>query len=287
MGRFQPTCLVVGAQGMLGTDLVKLLKSAGTPTVALDVPEVDIRDAGSVREIFAAHRPDVVINVAAFTDVDGCQSKSDEAFRVNALGPENLAGAALDHGAHLVHISTDYVFDGSGRVPYTEDDPLSPLGVYGKSKAEGEIRLKRILPQNHLIVRTQWLFGRHGKNFVKAILDAATKNSVLKVVNDQHGCPTYTPDLAAGLLKLMEIGARGTFHVTNRGETTWYDFAVRILDRAGMTGVRVESITSEELGRPAPRPAYSVLDGAKFVGLTGSTLRTWEDALDDYLSGSD
>jgi dTDP-4-dehydrorhamnose reductase len=279
--------LVVGSQGMLGTDLVKLLKRSGIPTVALDVPEIDISDADSVRKTFAALRPDVVINVAALTDVDGCQSRSDEAFRVNALGPENLAGAALESGTRLVHISTDYVFDGSGHVPYTEDDPLSPLGVYGQSKAQGEIRVRQILPRNHLIVRTQWLFGRHGKNFIKAIVGAAAKSNVLKVVNDQHGCPTYTRDLASGLLTLMEIGALGTFHVTNRGETTWYDFAVRILHRTSTTGVRVEAITSEELGRPAPRPAYSVLDSAKFIRLTGSALRTWEDALDDYLLGAD
>ena len=287
MGRFQGLCLVVGAQGMLGTDLVKLLKRAGIRTVALDVPKVDIRDTDSVREMFGTHKPDVVLNVAAFTDVDGCESRSDEAFQVNALGPENLARAAADFGTALVHISTDYVFDGTGRVPYAEDDPLSPLGVYGKSKAEGEIRVREILPQNHLIVRTQWLFGRHGKNFVKAIMGAASKNETLKVVNDQHGSPTYAPDLAEGLIRLVEIGARGTFHLTNRGETTWYDFAVTILDRAGIRGVRVDPIISSELDRAAPRPAYSVLDNSKFIAVTAAVLRTWEDALEDYLFGSD
>ncbi len=272
---------------MLGSELAKLMRRAGIETVDVDLEEVDIRDTRSVREAFVVYQPDVVINVAAFTDVDGCESKSDEAFRVNALGPENLARAALDHGAALVHISTDYVFNGRGRAPYTEAEPLSPLGVYGTSKAEGEIRVREFLPQNHLIVRTQWLFGRHGKNFVKSILDAAAKNDVLKVVNDQHGCPTYAPDLSEALIRLMEIGARGTFHVTNRGETTWYDFAGRIIDRAGITGVRVEPITSDALGRAAPRPAYSVLDNSKFIGLTAAPLRRWEEALDDYLFGRD
>ena len=162
---------------------------------------------------------------------------------------------------------------------------MNPLGVYGRTKAEGEERVRQVLQEGHLIVRTQWLFGRHGKNFVATILNLAEKQDTLRVVDDQHGVPTYTPDLAAALVTLCRAGARGTYHVTNAGVTTWYGFARRILLRAGFDSVKVEPMTTQELGRPAPRPLYSVLDTARFVALAGRPLRSWQDALDDYLLG--
>jgi dTDP-4-dehydrorhamnose reductase len=275
--------LVAGSKGMLGTDLVRLLQERGIQTIALDLNEIDIRRADSVMDAFIEYQPGVVINVAALTDVDGCESRSEEAYSINALGPKNLATASLDTGAFLVHISTDYVFDGTKRTPYMEEDPINPLGVYGRSKAEGERLVREILPKMHCIVRTQWLYGLHGKNFVEAILSQAQKKDVLKVVNDQRGCPTYAPDLATSLIKLCELCPPGTFHVTNSGETTWYEFAWKILKLAGLSNVRVEPMTTEELGRPAPRPAYSVMDNSRFVALTGSSLRSWERALAAYL----
>jgi dTDP-4-dehydrorhamnose reductase len=277
-------CLVVGSKGMLGTDLVKLLQERGLQTVALDIDEIDIRMADSVMDAFAEYRPGVVFNVAAYTDVDGCESSPEEAFNINAQGPRNLAVASLNAGSFLVHLSTDYVFDGSKGAPYVEEDPINPLGAYGRSKAEGERYVRELLPERHCIVRTQWLFGLHGKNFVEAILSQAQKTDKLRVVSDQRGSPTYAPDLATALVRVCELGSRGTLHVTNSGEATWYEFARTILDLAGLGSVRVEPITTEELGRPAPRPAYSVMDNARFIELTGLGLRSWEEALGAYLN---
>jgi len=284
MNGFKEPYMVIGARGMLGTDLIGLLERAGVETVGLDLPDVDIRLSESVKDAVVRWRPGVVINVAALTDVDGCETRPDEAFAVNAAGPANVALAAREHSIPMVHMSTDYVFDGLRGEPYDEDQALSPLGVYGTSKAEGERRVRELLPRSHLIVRTQWLYGRHGKNFVEAILDAAGKRSVLRVVNDQRGSPTYAPDLAGALLRMCRMGALGTVNVTNSGETTWFDFAVSILQRSGLSAVRVEAISTAELGRPAPRPAYSVLDNAKYAQLVGEPLRFWGEALDDYLS---
>ncbi len=276
--------IVIGSAGMLGTDLMEILQESGLTAVGLDVGEVDIRSEDSIRKALARFDPGVIINLAAMTDVDGCETRQEEAFSVNAKGPENLARAAARRGDFFVQLSTDYVFDGLSRVPYKEDDPMNPLGMYGKSKAQGELLIRELLPDNHCIVRTSWLYGTHGKNFVEAIIDAAQKRPVLNVVNDQRGRPTYTMDLARAVLGLAEMRTRGTFHVTNSGEATWYDFAVRIVERTGFSHVRVEPTTTEQLSRPAPRPGYSVLDNSRFVELTGKPLRSWEQALDDYLA---
>jgi len=283
MVKIQEPCLVVGSQGMLGTDLVRLLEGRGTQTVALDIDEMDIRIAESVMDGFEKYHPGLVINVAAYTDVDGCESRPEEAFSINAQGPKNLAKASLDSGSFLVHLSTDYVFDGNKGAPYVEEDPINPLGVYGRSKAEGERYVRELLPESHCIVRTQWLFGLHGKNFVEAILTQARQKDVLRVVCDQRGSPTYAPDLATALIELCNLRPRGTLHITNSGEATWHEFARKILELAGLGSVRVEPMTTEELGRPAPRPAYSVMDNSRFIGLTGLGLRSWEDALEAYL----
>jgi dTDP-4-dehydrorhamnose reductase len=275
---------VIGAKGMLGTDLVRLLKQSGISTMPLDVEDIDIRSGDSTLEVLSGIKPSVIINAAAVTDVDGCESNPASAFSVNAEGAANVAKAARGCGAFLIHMSTDYVFDGKKRSPYSESDPVNPLGVYGNSKAQGEVAVSGLLPENHCIVRTQWLFGLNGKNFVEAILSAAKQKDVLKVVNDQTGSPTYTLDLADAIIKLAAARARGTVHVTNSGETTWYHFARRIIEQTGTTHVRVEPISTAELGRPAPRPAYSVLDNTGFVKLTGYALRSWEEALSEYLN---
>lgn len=276
--------LVVGASGMLGYDVQAALDHAGIRFEAHRSKEMDVTDPVAVRETLLRLRPSVVINTAAFTDVDGCESMVELASAVNARGPENLARACGETAAFLVHVSTDYVFEGSKGTPYTEEDPLRPLGVYGRSKAEGERLVREILSDAHCIVRSQWLFGRHGKNFVEAILGQAERTRRLRVVNDQYGSPTYTPDLAAALVTLARQRAGGTFHVTNAGVTTWHGFACRIVQLAGGPDVTVEEITSQELGRPAPRPAYSVLDNRKFFRQAGYALRHWDEALQDYLA---
>jgi dTDP-4-dehydrorhamnose reductase len=283
MRKFSEPFLIVGARGMLGTHLVRLFQESGSVPIAVDIEEVDITNADSVMNLFDRAKPKTVINCAAIADVDGCESAAEAAFNVNARGVENLARASLQFRSMLVHISTDYVFDGLKGSPYVEDDPMNPLGVYGASKAAGETHVREIVPETHCIVRTQWLFGLYGKNFVEAILGLAQKQDVLRVVDDQFGSPTYAHDLAASLIELCGLGALGTFHVTNSGSTTWHGFASAILQRAGMDHVQVESMSTSELDRPAPRPLYSVLDNSLYVGLAGSPLRSWEAALDEYL----
>jgi dTDP-4-dehydrorhamnose reductase len=276
--------MVIGAKGMLGTDLVDSLRKAGDDPIAMDVEEIDIRDPNSVSDTLRRVRPGVVFNCAALTDVDGCETNQEQAFLVNATGPENLARACADVGPFLYHISTDYVFDGRKRAPYSEDDPVNPLGVYARSKTAGEQAVGRILPNRHCIVRTQWLFGTHGGNFVETILNQARKRSVLKVVDDQYGSPTYALDLAAALIELARRGATGTFHAVNSGVATWHAFAEKILEISGITDVRVDPITTEELARNAPRPQYSVLDCTSLARTLGAPLRSWQDALAHYLA---
>ncbi len=285
MEDFLGPCIVVGARGMLGQDLCAALREAGTQTVEMDIPEMDITSLSSVVGVLGKIKPKLVINVAALTDVDGCESQQEQAFRVNATGPENLAMAASNLGSFLVHISTDYVFDGSKNRPYTEDDLPNPLGTYGKSKLEGELGIKRVLTTNYCIIRTQWLYGANGKNFVDTIIGAGKTNKALEIVNDQFGSPTYTVDLSAGIIKLCSIGANGIFHVTNSGYTTWSGFASKIFKLAGLDDVEIQNIDTRRLGRPAPRPLYSVLDNSRFTRLTGMKLPNWEDALGKYLSG--
>ncbi|MEW6114431.1 MAG: dTDP-4-dehydrorhamnose reductase [Thermodesulfobacteriota bacterium] len=283
MKHFRDPWLVIGAKGMLGIDLMMTLNQADIDAVGLDVDDVDITQDGPVQRMMDRYRPGLVINVAALTDVDACESKQEETFRVNARGPENLARACRFTDSFLLHMSTDYVFDGRLGRPYLEDDPLSPLGVYGKSKALGEHLVRANLPDRHCILRTQWLFGVHGKNFVESILALAETRDHLKVVNDQYGRPTYSVDLADAIVQVCDRGFTGTLHVANSGEATWHHFARKILELSGIDHVRLETQTTEELGRPAPRPAYSVLDISRFAELVGSPLRHWEQALSAYL----
>lgn len=284
MTDFPVPCLVTGASGMLGRDLCRALTQAGIHFIEMDVEGIDISSLSSVLEVFKTVKPGIVINVAAITDVDGCESTEELAFKVNAVGPENLAKAAKDFRSFLVHISTDYVFDGTKTEPYLEDDATNPIGVYGKSKLEGEIRIQKILPKNHCIIRTQWLYGAHGKNFVDTIIRAGAGNKILRIVNDQRGAPTYTVDLSDAIVKLCRLKATGNFHITNSGSTTWSNFAAKILKLSGLNKVQIQEISTQDLGRPAPRPLYSVLDTSKFERLTGTRLRHWEDALEEYLS---
>ncbi|MGW8322196.1 MAG: dTDP-4-dehydrorhamnose reductase [Thermodesulfobacteriota bacterium] len=275
--------LVSGCRGMLGVDLMRVLASAHE-VVGVDLEEVDITDLRAVEEQVAALAPDVLINAAAYTDVDKSEQQEDVAFRVNADGAANLALACRAGRIRLVHVSTDYVFDGKAERPYSEEDPPNPLGVYGRSKWEGEKRIREILP-GACLIRTAWLYGKAGKNFVKAILVQAGEKNRLRVVDDQRGSPTYTLDLAMALQSAAEKGLEGTYHVTNQGSCSWLGFAEKILELSGKKGVAVEPISTEELGRAAPRPRNSVLDCRKFEKATGMKLRRWPEALQDYLFG--
>jgi len=275
--------LVSGCRGMLGTDLVRVLALAHK-VIGVDLDELDITDRQAVEEQVAGLAPDVLINAAAYTDVDKSEQQEDVAFRVNADGAANLALACRAGRIRLIHVSTDYVFDGKAKRPYSEEAPPNPLGVYGRSKWEGEKRIREILPEACLI-RTAWLYGKAGKNFVKAILAQAGEKNRLRVVDDQRGSPTYTLDLAMALRAAAEKGLEGTYHVTNQGSCSWLGFAETILEFAGKKGVEVEPISTEELGKPAPRPENSVLDCGKFEKATGMQLRRWPEALKDYLFG--
>jgi dTDP-4-dehydrorhamnose reductase len=274
--------LVLGAGGMLGKDLVPILSAKGQ-VWARDIGDFDITDPKKVQREVEALQPQVLVNAAAYTDVDGCESKKETAFAVNGEGARNVALACAAIGGRMIHLSTDYVFDGSSRIPYREEDIPNPLNVYGSSKLQGERYIQEIL-ENHLIIRTEWLYGRHGKNFVDTILRHAEQQKELRVVDDQRGSPTFTKDLSFALERLIGIEARGILHVTNSGSCTWFEFTRQILREKGYNHIQVIPISSEELARPARRPASSVMDCQRYEKLTGRKMRPWKEALKEYLS---
>ena len=270
--------LVVGAQGMLGSDLMEVLSGE---VRGVDMAEIDITSLESTRRVLLTLKPAIVVNAAAYTDVDGCETNRELAMQVNGEGVAHLALAALEIGAKLVHISTDYVFDGNKAAPWLEDDPTSPLSIYGESKLAGELNA-RIVP-DHLIVRTQWLYGLHGKNFVETMLRLAGERNELAVVDDQIGSPTWTVDLGLAIAALIQAECRGTYHAANGGFCTWNEFARAIFEETGHN-VQVNGMSTQELGRPATRPLYSVLDCGKLVHDTGVQPEPWREALRKYLS---
>ena len=275
--------LVMGHRGMLGSDLMDVL-GRDHEVSGVDVGEFDITSAPDCLRVVGEFRPGVIVNAAAYTDVDGCETNRDACFAVNAEGVRNIACACKDSGAKIVHYSTDYVFDGTKGEPYLEDDPCRPINAYGASKRKGEQVLIETA-ENHVLIRTAWLYGRQGKNFVKAILAKAKDEGMLRVVDDQVGSPTFSVDLAQATKLLVERDCRGIYHVTNRGVCSWFQFAQKILEYAQVSGVTVEPIQSHELTRKAKRPAYSVLSNRKFMEATQKAMRPWQVALNDYLTG--
>ncbi len=273
--------LVFGARGMLGKDLVPAL-SVEHQVLARDIEDLDIADQQRVQKEIETLHPQVVVNAAAYTNVDGCESNRELAFAVNAVGARNIAAGCAAGNARMIHLSTDYVFDGSSTSPYREEDPPAPLNVYGVSKLQGERNIREIL-ENHLIIRTEWLYGHHGKNFVDTILRLASQQEEIRVVNDQQGSPTFTKDLSWAIDRLVQEKTVGTIHATNSNSCTWFEFARQILKEKRINSVRVIPITSEELGRPAKRPANSVLDCSRFQQITSQKMRAWEEALKEYL----
>ena len=277
--------LVIGAKGMLGRDLVETLRTSfpEDEITGWDVEEIDIQEERNTITRIENFEPGVIINLAAYTDVDGCDLNESKAFAINAEGTKHVALGAVTCGAKLVTLSTDYIFDGEKGSPYLEEDPPNPLNVYGRSKWKGEQYVQELV-EDALIIRTQWLYGKHGKNFVASILRQAREKAVLSVVNDQIGSPTYTVDLSQAISLLIDRNAGGIFHVANSDSCTWYHYARTILKLSGIEGVRVVPISSKELASPAVRPAYSVLDTKKLKREMGLTLRPWAEALKDYLS---
>lgn len=269
--------VVAGARGMLGRDLMEMY---GDEARGVYHDQMEITDPASVERVLKTLRPKVVINSVAYTDVDGCETNAERAFAVNGEGVRNLALVTREIGAKLVQVSTDYVFDGSKGVPWLEDDPVNPLSVYGRSKLQGEENTR--LNPDHLIVRTQWLYGLHGRNFVETMLRLGGERDRLAVVDDQVGSPTWTVDLCLALRALIEQDRRGTYHAANAGSCSWRGFAEAIFRESGMD-TAVDPITTEQLGRPAPRPLYSVLDCSRLERDTGFAPEGWREALKSYL----
>ena len=274
--------LILGHKGMLGGDLVSILGISHDVT-GKGTEDFNISSVEDCRDIILESEADVVINAAASTDVDGCESDREGCFSINSEGVKNIALICRDQDIKIVHFSTDYVFDGTKGNPYLEDDVCNPINVYGESKMMGELYLKE-LSDNYILARTAWLYGKNGKNFVKAIIKKAKNTKKLEVVDDQIGSPTYTVDLATAVKKLIEGNYTGVFHVTNGGKCSWHEFAVKILEYAGITGVKVEPIKSVNLARKAPRPRHSVLSCQKFFDETKMSLRPWQMALSEYIS---
>ena len=268
--------LITGAAGMLGRDLQAAL--AGRDVTAFDRTELDITDRAAVLSAVTGY--DVVINAAAYTKVDDAETNEDAAFAINATGPQNLALAASATGARLVQVSTDYVFDGSATAPYAEDTEINPISAYGRTKAAGEAFVLQEHKAGSYIVRTAWLYGQHGPNFPKTMLKLAAARDTLSVVDDQVGQPTWTADLAAQIVALLDSDApAGIYHGTSSGVTSWFGFARAVFATAGLDPERVTPTDSSQFVRPAPRPAYSVLGHDAWAAAGLSPIRDWREAL--------
>ncbi|CAG1066631.1 dTDP-4-dehydrorhamnose reductase [uncultured bacterium] len=284
--------LVTGAKGQLASDLVPLLEAAGFTPVPFSSAELDISDRAAVFEAVKRTGPGLIVNPAAYTKVDLAEKEKERAYAVNAEGAENLAAAAAACGCPIVHVSTDFVFDGRSPAPYSEEAGTNPLSVYGASKLSGE---KAVAAANeaHVVVRTSWLYGTNGHNFVKTILRLASERESLRVVYDQAGTPTWSADLAAmlaGICKAIESGQKpwGLYHYSNEGVASWYDFAVAICEEAASLGMelkcgQIEPILTSEYPVPAARPAYSVLNKAKIKKTFGASIPHWRRSLSTML----
>jgi dTDP-4-dehydrorhamnose reductase len=272
--------LIIGSEGMLGHDLVDILSEENEiNTTTIDT--LDITDIEKTIETVKNINPDVVVHAAAFTDVDGSESKADLAYQVNVLGSRNVAVACRETDSALVYICTDYVFDGTKGTPYQEYDQTNPLSVYGKTKHLGEVYVRDLLSKFY-IVRTSWLYGYHGPNFITTMLKLAETHDTISVVSDQIGSPTYTVDLAKAIAKLIKKPAYGIYHVTNSDHCSWYEYAQLIFEIAGKD-IDLKPVTTEEFGSPAPRPKYSVLDNYNWKMEGFPKIRSYKDALKEYM----
>lgn len=273
--------IITGCNGQLGREMNRLY--AGNTDIELintDVDELDITSVDAVMKLAKEVNPYAIINCAAYTAVDACETNQDIAFKVNTIGPRNLAIAARETGAKLLHVSTDYVFDGTKQTPYYESDPICPQSVYGSTKAEAE-KMVQQMADRYFILRTAWLYG-DGKNFAKTMLRLSETNDVVKVVGDQYGTPTSAYELAKGIDSLLFTDNYGLFHATCEGSCNWAEFAAEIFRLAGKS-TKVQAITTEEYGAPANRPAHSILENYMFKMTNGYLFADWHDAIAKYL----
>ncbi|MFH1453714.1 MAG: dTDP-4-dehydrorhamnose reductase [Armatimonadota bacterium] len=272
--------LITGAKGILGSALIKAIQPKHKVS-AFDIEDFDITDYEKSLDIIKSSKPDIVIHCAAYTNVDGCESNKDTALKINSGGTKNIALICKELDIPMVYFSTDYVFDGEKGSSYFESDTPNPLSIYGKSKFAGEEHVKQTL-NKYFIVRTAWLFGKGGKNFVNTIINLAEEKDELSVVNDQTGSPTYAEDLAYAVSQLIETDHYGIYHITNEGECSWYEFAKAILEEAGLKNTKVLPVPTTKFPRPAKRPKYSVLSKDLYKSKF-KPLRTYKEALSAYL----
>ena len=272
--------LITGSNGMLGHDLERVLKDKHE-LVLTTSKTLDITDKNQVMEVICENKPELVINSAAYTDVDGCEENQDIAYAVNGEGVRNLALACKEVDCPLVHVSTDYIFNGKNDRPWVEDDEIGPISVYGKSKLKGEEAILEILDK-YFIVRTAWLYGVNGGNFPRTMLELAESHPEITVVYDEVGSPTYTPDLACGISQLIETDYYGIYHLTNSGSCSWCEFARYIFEVAGID-VNVVPVTASEFARAAPRPSYSVLENKNWIDKGFKPLRSYKEAIKEYI----
>ncbi|WP_409200111.1 dTDP-4-dehydrorhamnose reductase [Methanobrevibacter sp. DSM 116169] len=272
--------LITGADGMLGTDLQEVLKDE--EIIATDVDVLDITDKKATFDFVDDHKPDIIINSAAYTDVDGCEENKDLAFKINSEGPKILALACKEFDIPLVHISTDYVFNGDNDKPWKETDVPNPISVYGETKLEAEVAIQEILDK-FFILRTAWLYGVHGNCFPKTMLELSQNHDEISVVDDQVGSPTFTLDLATAISKLIKTDFYGLYHLTNSEYCSWYDFT-KLIFKLSNIDTKVKAVTTEEFPRPAPRPKYSVLANNLWKENGFEPLRSYKEAIEEYLS---
>jgi dTDP-4-dehydrorhamnose reductase len=273
--------LITGSNGQLGKELVELFSKVDFNVYGYNREQMDVTNQEKVQEIIHKIKPDIVLHSAAHTKVDLAESEPDHAYDINAYGTRNVAVASEQVGAKLVYVSTDYVFDGTGTEPYNEFSPTSPLGIYGKSKLAGE-RFVRDLHSKFFIVRTSWVYGKYGDNFVKTMLKLGEEREELSVVSDQIGCPTYTRDLANCMLELVQSERYGVYHVSNSGKCSWYEFAKAIFEEAGIN-VKVNACSTSEFPRPAARPANSVFDHMSLRIEGFKEMRPWKEGLAAFI----
>ncbi|MDP3980231.1 MAG: dTDP-4-dehydrorhamnose reductase [Chlamydiota bacterium] len=277
--------LLIGACGMLGQDLIVVLQEHYKSVSGIDIQEIDISKKSDVQKVIPQLNPDILINCAAFTQVDQCETDIDMATSVNATALEYLSEVCKTNNTKLVHISTDYVFDGEKEGEYLETDITNPTSVYGKTKLAGEIAIQKRL-DNYLIVRTSWLYGKGGANFVRTILKLYGEKERLSVVNDQKGRPTYTPHLAQTIIDVIEKEGRGIINIANSGVCTWYEFARMIIKKKGLDPEKIVPVNTSEFPRPAKRPKNSVLSLSRLENEFGIMMPDWENALEEYLKES-
>jgi dTDP-4-dehydrorhamnose reductase len=277
--------LVTGAAGMLGRDLISVLRAQGEEVIGLTRADLDITDEAAVREAVAAQRPATIVNCAAWTAVDDAETQEAQALAVNGNGAENLAAACQDTRALLIHVSSDYVFDGDATKPWAEDDLPAPRSAYGRTKLAGERAVLSRLPDTGFVVRTAWLYGEHGPNFVRTMIRLEASQPTVDVVTDQYGQPTWTRDVAGKLAALARAGARpGIYHATSSGETSWFGLAQEVFRLVGADPDRVRPTTSGRFPRPAPRPSWSVLGHGSWTAVGIPPIQDWREALRQAIS---